>query len=114
MAGHPSGLRSNPYHETMSYDDLAAVSSLVNDSQQQERLREVTNNLARHTARGGLSAHWWLPLDAVSYAGSPMSSDDDVLHLAELSAAPLDPIEETDSEGRRGIFIESLGSLKHR
>jgi hypothetical protein len=114
MAGHPSGLRSNPYHETMSYDDLAAVSSLVNDSQQQERLREVTNNLARHTARGGLSAHWWLPLDAVSYAGSPTSSDDDVLHLAELSAATLDPIEETDSEGRRGIFIESLGSSKHR
>ena len=65
----------NPYHATMSYDDLEAVANLVTDPEQQERAREVANSLAKRTARGGLSAHWWLPLDLISYAGTTASSE---------------------------------------
>jgi hypothetical protein len=59
----------NLYHRTMSYRDLDAAACLVDDPQQQERLRQVANELAKRTVRGGLSAHWWLPLEIISYAG---------------------------------------------
>jgi hypothetical protein len=60
----------NIFAPTMSYADLDAVERLTDDAQQQDRLRHVANALARRTVRGALSAHWWLPLDAVSYAGN--------------------------------------------
>jgi hypothetical protein len=61
----------NVYHRTMRYDDLEAAAQLVDDPVQQDRLRELVDSLARQTVSGGLSAHWWLPLDSVSYAGNP-------------------------------------------
>jgi hypothetical protein len=61
----------NVYHSSMRYDDLQTVASLVDDPVQQERLREIAHSLAKQTVSGGLSAHWWLPLDSVSYAGNP-------------------------------------------
>jgi hypothetical protein len=30
-------------------------------------MREIADELARGTLRGELSAHWWLPLDEISY-----------------------------------------------
>lgn len=57
----------NVYHRTMAYRDLEAAAALVHDPAHQDRLRYVANDLARHTMRGELSAHWWLPLDAISY-----------------------------------------------
>jgi hypothetical protein len=59
----------NVYHRTMSYRGLEAAASLVDDPEQQERLRQVANELAQRTVRGGLSAHWWLPLEIISCAG---------------------------------------------
>lgn len=32
-----------------------------------ERMQEIANELAKETLRGELSAHWWLPLDEISY-----------------------------------------------
>jgi hypothetical protein len=58
------------YHETMTFADLQAATALVGDAIQQERIREVTNELARNTGRGRLSAHWWLPLSAIGYASA--------------------------------------------
>ena len=57
----------NVYHRTMRYDDLEAAARLVDDPAQQDCLRELVNVLAQQTVSGGLSAHWWLPLDSVSY-----------------------------------------------
>jgi hypothetical protein len=59
----------NTYHRTLTYTDLEAVARLVNEQSQKDRMRRVVNDLARRTMRGGLTAHWWLPLDQISYAG---------------------------------------------
>lgn len=59
----------NKYHRTLTFVDLDTVSRLVSTPDQQERMQEVVNDLARHTMRGGLAAHWWLPLHQISYAG---------------------------------------------
>jgi hypothetical protein len=110
-ATHGEGI--NPFHETMSYDDLTAVSSLVNDPQQQERLREATNMLAQQTARGGLSAHWWFPLDAISYTGNPTSRDDKGLPLSGLPSVGLDSTKQADPDANDCIFIASPESVGH-
>lgn len=57
----------NVYHRTVSYRDLEAAANLVDDPEQQNRMRQVVNDLARRTVRGGLSAYWLFPLDAVGY-----------------------------------------------
>jgi hypothetical protein len=59
----------NTYHRTLTYHDLEAVAGLVSAQDQQDRMRQVVNDLARRTMRGGLTAHWWLPLGQISYAG---------------------------------------------
>jgi DNA invertase Pin-like site-specific DNA recombinase len=60
----------NTYHRTLTYNDLEAVAGLVSAEIQQDRMRQVVNDLARRTMRGGLTAHWWLLLEQISYAGS--------------------------------------------
>jgi hypothetical protein len=93
----------NPYHSTMSYDDLEAVANLVTVPEQQERAREVANNLAKKTARGGLSAHWWLPLDLISYAGAPAGApaSGESADLASIGDGTDIVIESVESEARR-------------
>jgi hypothetical protein len=59
--------RLNFYHRTMTGQDLEAVAGLVQEPEKKERMQEIANALARETLRGELSAHWWLPLDEISY-----------------------------------------------
>ena len=65
----------NAYHRTMRYSDLEAVEGLVDDPEQQAQIHQVVNTLATQTVRGSLSAHWWLPLDKISYTASIESQD---------------------------------------
>lgn len=60
----------NKYHRTLTFVDLDAATQLVDVQDQQERMQHIVNDLARRTMRGGLSAHWWLPLHQISYAGA--------------------------------------------
>ena len=71
--------RINVYHRTMTYQDLDAVAALVQEPEKKERMREIANELARGTLRGELSAHWWLPLDEISYI-SDFEGIEDVLN----------------------------------
>jgi DNA invertase Pin-like site-specific DNA recombinase/predicted nucleic acid-binding OB-fold protein len=64
----------NQYHRTMTYQDLYAVARLVQEPDEKERMQEIANELAKETLRGELSAHWWLPLDEISY----ISDSDDM------------------------------------
>jgi hypothetical protein len=57
----------NTYHRTMTYQDLYSVAGLVQEPDEKERLQEIASELAKETLRGELSAHWWLPLDEISY-----------------------------------------------
>jgi len=66
----------NLYHRTVSYQDLAAVADLVREPNEKERLQEIANALAKGTLRGELSAHWWLPLDEISYVSDFDDVDD--------------------------------------
>jgi hypothetical protein len=61
--------RINGYHRTMTWQDLEAAAGLVDASDEKERMREIAKALAARTLRGELSAHWWLPLDEISYIG---------------------------------------------
>lgn len=74
------------YHRTMSYGDLEVVASLVQEPHEQELMRTVANELARKTMRGGLSAHWWLPLHQVSLAtallAAASNADDEKLYVS--------------------------------
>jgi hypothetical protein len=104
----------NPYHATMSYDDLESVANLVTDPQQRERAREVANSLARMTARGGLSAHWWLPLDLISYSGpAAIQEDTDALFSETLLPAP-QGTDSGDMAHGGDDFIESVVSEARR
>ncbi len=69
-----SGRGSQIYNNTMSWDDVDAVSRLSGDPHVQNRLRQIANDLATQTVRGGLSVHWLLPLEAVSYTGASSGS----------------------------------------
>ncbi len=69
------------YHRTMSYEDLEAVAQLVEGEEEKERVLRITNELAKQTLRGNLSAHWWLPLENVGYSGSDKASEADVKML---------------------------------
>ncbi len=60
-------IRVNPYHRTMTYQDLRAVTTLVERPYEQERMQEVANMLSGETKRGEISAHWWLSPDEISY-----------------------------------------------
>jgi len=68
--------RANPYHRTMTYKDLEAVANLTDKPDEKERLQEIANELARRTLSGGLSAHWLLPLDDISYVSDFDAMDD--------------------------------------
>ncbi len=57
----------NVHHRTVSYQDVEAAAKLADDPEQQGRLRQAVDDLARRTVRGALSASWLFPLDAVSY-----------------------------------------------
>ncbi len=59
--------RINLYHRTVSWQDLEAVAGLVQEPEEKKRMQEIANELAKGTLRGELSAHWWLPLDEISY-----------------------------------------------
>ncbi len=43
------------------------TANLVQKQEEQERMQEIANELAERALRGKLSAHWWLPLDEISY-----------------------------------------------
>ena len=66
----------------MSYDDLEAVARLVESEEEQEKVRQITNKLAKQTLRGGLSAYWWLPLARVGYPGIDAASEADTKMLS--------------------------------
>lgn len=72
------------YHRTMSYEDLEAVARLVEGEEEKERVHQVTNELAKNTLRGGLSAHWWLPLDSVGYADAASGVEPAMLNVSGL------------------------------
>lgn len=40
----------------------------VENDEEKARVCQVINELAKRTMRGSLSAHWWLPLDSVSFS----------------------------------------------
>ena len=87
---HQGRARVNGYHRTMRYDDLEAVANLGESREEKERLCQIANELAQQTMRGGLSAHWWLPLEGVSYAGISFdeASEANDIDLFNLSAFP--------------------------
>jgi hypothetical protein len=74
----------------MRYDDLEAVANLGASRKEKERLCQIANELAQQTKRGRLSAHWWLPLEGVSYAGISIdeASEANNVDLFNLSAFP--------------------------
>jgi hypothetical protein len=55
----------------VSYQDVEASAKLADDPEQQGRLRQAVDDLARRTLRGALAEQWLFPLDAVSYLQSP-------------------------------------------
>jgi DNA invertase Pin-like site-specific DNA recombinase len=87
---HQGRARVNGYHRTMRYDDLEAVAHLGESREEKERLCQIANELAQRTMRGGLSAHWWLPLEGISYAGICIdeASEGNDVDLFNLSAFP--------------------------
>jgi hypothetical protein len=78
--GLAGGNPSKVYYNTMSWDDVEVISRLSGDPQEQDRLRQVANDLATQTVRGGLSAHWLLSLEDVGYPG--VASDSAILDSA--------------------------------
>lgn len=49
--------QANPYHRTVTSQDLEAAAGLVSEPAEQDRMREVANELAKQTLRGKLSCH---------------------------------------------------------
>ena len=49
---------------------------LVEGEEEKARVSEVVNDLAKRTMRGSLNAHWWFPLDTVSYVSLNEASQD--------------------------------------
>jgi len=47
----------------------------------------IVNRLAQQTMRGSASAHWFLPLDSISYAGLDAALDDAAEKLYVSAAA---------------------------
>jgi hypothetical protein len=90
----------NTYHRTMTYDDLEKATALVSDPLHQDRIRQVVNALVQSTVRGELSAHWWLPLDAITHSGALQVPED-----ADLAKLYLNAV--TSVSPRRG------GSSRH-
>ncbi len=104
----------NFYHATISHHGLDAVARLVDDAQQQARLRQVVGELARKTVRGGLSVHWWLPLDAISYAGNATLREDAALLLSPVLTRAAAATEPDGTNNHDADFIESPGRARHR
>ncbi len=77
----------NMYHRTMRYDDLMAAEQLVQGEEEKDRIRYIVNRLAQLTMRGSVSAHWWLPLDSISYTGLDAALGDEAEKLY-VSAFP--------------------------
>ena len=77
----------NMYHRTVRYHDLEAAERLIQGEARKQRIRYVVNGLALQTMRGSASAHWFLPLDSVSYASLGEALEDDVEKLY-VSAFP--------------------------
>jgi hypothetical protein len=77
----------NMYHRTIRYDDLTAAEQLVQGEEEKERIRYIVNRLAQQTMRGSVSAHWWLPLDSISYTGLDAALGDEAEKLY-VSAFP--------------------------
>jgi hypothetical protein len=75
------------YHRTMRYDDLTAAEQLVQEEEEKERIRYIVNRLAQQTMRGSVSAHWFLPLDSISYAGLGAALEDEAEKLYVSAAA---------------------------
>ena len=55
--------------------------------EEKQRIRYIVNRLAQQTMRGSASAHWFLPLDSISYAGLGAALEDDVAKLYVSEAA---------------------------
>jgi hypothetical protein len=60
----------------------------VESDEEKARVCQVANELAKRTMRGSLSAHWWLPLDMVSYTGANEVSEAKDEELLNVSAFP--------------------------
>ena len=52
----------NMYHRTVSYNDLDAVTQLVQTEEEKKRIRQIANQLSKETMRGSVSAYWQFPL----------------------------------------------------
>jgi hypothetical protein len=65
----------------MRYDDFTAAEQLVQGEDERERIRHIVNKLAQQTMRGSVSAHWWLPLDSISYTGLDAALGDEAEKL---------------------------------
>jgi hypothetical protein len=104
----------NWYHATISYDDLATAAQLVDDVEQQARLRQVVDELARKTVRGGLSAHWWLSLEAISYAGNAEPQEDAAVLLSRVLKRTVAATDLSGTNNHGADFIESLRHAKLR
>jgi hypothetical protein len=77
----------NLYHRTVRFHDLTAAERLVQGEEEKERMRYIVNRLAQQTMRGSASAHWFLPLASISYAGIGAAPDEDAEKLY-VSAVP--------------------------
>ena len=75
------------YHRTVRYHDVTAAEQLMQGEEQKQRIHYIVNRLARQTMRGSASAHWFLPLDGICYAGLGVVLADDVEKLY-VSAFP--------------------------
>ena len=75
------------HHRTVRYHDLTAAEQLTQGEEQKQKIRYIVNRLAQQTMRGSASAHWFLPLDSISYAGLGEALEDDVEKLY-VSAVP--------------------------
>ncbi len=55
--------------------------------EEKQRIRYIVNKLAKQTKRGSASAHWFLPLDSISYAGLEAALEDQAKKLYVSAAA---------------------------
>jgi hypothetical protein len=77
----------NLYHRTVRYHDVTAAEQLMQGEEEKQRMCYIVNRLAQQTMRGSSSAHWFLPLDSISYAGLGAALKGDTVKLYVSAAA---------------------------
>ncbi|HLZ59474.1 MAG TPA: recombinase family protein [Ktedonosporobacter sp.] len=61
----------NRYHHSITYNDLEAISNLVESAEEKERFGQIIADLASKTLRGNFTEYWLLPLNVISFEGLP-------------------------------------------